>query len=94
MKNVLFIIGLLLSLSSFGQSTESHTCGAPTTKGHPCRNRVKEFGIKCWVHESQQREVKQSDGEAVQCTAISKSTGNRCKNRTKNANGKCYAHNK
>jgi len=92
MKNVLFIIGLFISLSAFGQSKESFLCGAPTKKGTPCKNRVTEAGARCWMHGgSTKTDVR---AISVQCSAIAKSTGNRCRNKTTNPKGVCHVHSK
>ena len=92
MKNVLFIIGLFISLSAFGQSKESFLCGAPTKKGTSCKNRVTEQGAKCYLHGgSIKTDVRRV---SVQCSATAKSTGKQCRNKTTDKSGLCHVHNK
>lgn len=92
MKNVLFIIGLFISLSAFGQEKPTYLCGAPTKKGTPCRNKVTEIDTKCWVHGGQTKtDVRMV---SVQCSATAKSSGQQCRNKTTNTSGLCHVHNK
>ncbi len=78
----------------------AQTCGAPTKKGTPCKNRVKEVGMHCHLHRSaaesanfaaSQPAQQEKKAETVQCTGQTKS-GARCRNKTRNLNGRCHLH--
>lgn len=92
MKKFLFIISLFVSLSAFGQSKETFLCGQPTKKGTPCRNKVTQEGVKCWLHGG----ASKTDVRiiSVQCSATAKTSGQQCRNKTTNQNGLCHVHNK
>ena len=83
----LFIITCLFftSLALSGQ-----TCGAMTHKGTPCKNKVAQDGLKCWMHGGERKEIKDK-GIPQQCSALTHK-GVQCKNRTTNVNGKCFMH--
>lgn len=92
--NTIFLV-IFMTIASNAQ-----TCNAPTKKGTPCRNRVKEVGIHCHLHRSaaetatfatSQSAGAQKSATATQCTGQTKS-GQQCRNKTKNVNGRCHLH--
>lgn len=91
-KSLIVLFAITISMSAFGQSKETHLCGAETKKGLPCRNKVTESGAKCWMHGG----ASKTDVRiiAVQCSATAKSSGQQCRNKTTNTNGLCHVHNK
>lgn len=98
----LIMIGLLLCLNMalvclspiYGQDVIR--CGEMTTKGTPCKMRVKTFGAKCHHHAESgtaNATVGKNGGSAVihTCGATT-AKGTPCKRRVKIANAKCYSH--
>lgn len=98
------LVALLLCLNvamamltpSYGQSGEVYKCGVITTKGTPCKMRVKSFGAKCHHHAESgtaNATMGKNGGSAVihVCGATT-AKGTACKRRVKIAGSKCYSH--
>lgn len=99
--NLLMVVALATtillgsSIAAYGQ--DGARCGAMTTKGTPCKNRVKEEGLKCHHHAGNgtiNGSVAANDGTKIihLCGAMT-AKGLPCKRRVKLAGQKCFSHN-
>ncbi|MFZ1704349.1 MAG: hypothetical protein WAT79_08375 [Saprospiraceae bacterium] len=104
MKNVLNLllvvaiattVLLASSVASYGQG-EPYRCGAETTKGTPCKMRVKAAGLKCHHHAESgtvNATVGKNAGSAIIYTCgATTAKGTACKRRVKIQGHKCYSH--
>ena len=92
---LLFVLSAVC-IGTLGFSQEVHKCGAPTTKGTPCKIRVKVSGAKCHHHAgngSENATVWANGATKVihTCGALT-AKGTACKRRVKIAGAKCYSH--
>lgn len=75
---------------------EVYKCGAITTKGTPCKMRVKTLGSKCHHHAdngTNNATIGKNGGSPVVYTCGAPTAkGTPCKRRVKIANAKCYSH--
>ena len=81
---------------SYGQTGNIYRCGEMTTKGTPCKMRVKQMGSKCHHHAENgtaNATVGKNSGSAVihTCGATT-AKGTPCKRRVKIQGAKCYSH--
>ncbi len=88
------VLGMAALTPSYGQGVNK--CGAMTTKGTPCKMRVKSIGAKCHHHAESgtvNATVGKNSGSAViyTCGAIT-AKGTPCKRRVKIQGAKCYSH--
>jgi len=87
------VLFISLSLACLGQSVSR--CGAETTKGTPCKMRVKSQGLKCHHHADNNTvngSLVSDQGRIVYtCDALT-AKGKPCKRRVKIAGAKCYSH--
>ena len=98
MRNLLILIVLLIGLSETGQAQaqDVYRCGATTTKGTPCKLRVKTAGAKCWHHaengSTNQTAGPNGAGQTVYTCGATTAKGTPCKRRVKLQGAKCYSH--
>ena len=90
MKNKFLIISLAMGGFAFSQSASiDSTCVGITSKGLDCKIKVNvDSTALCHYHINGNSIKKQS----VQCSGVSKSTGNQCKLKTKHESEKCHHH--
>lgn len=97
MRNLFNVCLVLLMGLSLQAQTEIYRCGEMTTKGQPCKMRVKEMGLKCW-HHSENGSVNGSlvseGGNIVYTCGALTTKGKPCKRRVKIQGAKCYSHQK
>ena len=85
---------LASSVASYGQG-EPYRCGAETTKGTPCKMRVKAAGLKCHHHADNgtlNGSLKSDQGKTIYTCGATTAKGNQCKRRVKIQGHKCYSH--
>ena len=90
MKQKFLIISLMMSGFAFSQSVSNDsTCVGITTKGLDCKIKVNVDSTSlCHYHINGNI----TKIESVQCSGISKSTGNQCRLNTKHESGNCHHH--
>ena len=89
------LLFISLSLAVFGQ--DGARCGAPTTKGTPCKNRVKSEGLKCH-HHADNATLNGSlsangQGKIIYTCGAPTLKGTACKRRVRIQGEKCFSHN-
>lgn len=87
------VLFISLSLACLGQSVSR--CGAETTKGTPCKNRVKETGAKCHYHADNgtlNGSLVSDAGRIIYTCGALTAKGKPCKRRVKIQGSKCYSH--
>ncbi|MBP6568941.1 MAG: hypothetical protein KA270_17330 [Saprospiraceae bacterium] len=84
-----------LSLAVIGQT--GARCGAMTTKGTPCKNRVKSEGLKCHHHAGNETLngslSANGQGKIIYTCGAETLKGTPCKRRVKIQGAKCFSHN-
>ncbi len=88
------LLFISLSLAMFGQT--GARCGAPTTKGTPCKNRVKSEGLKCHHHADNgtvNGSLVSDQGKTIYTCGATTAKGTACKRRVKIQGAKCFSHN-
>ena len=90
MKRKFLIISLMMSGFAFSQNVSNDsTCVGITTKGLDCKIKVNVDSTSlCHYHINGNI----TKIESVQCSGISKSTGNQCRLNTKHESGNCHHH--
>lgn len=89
-------LAMAMLTPSAAQSGEVYRCGEMTTKGTPCKMRVKFIGAKCHHHAENgtaNATVGKNSGSAVIHTCGAPTAkGTPCKRRVKIQGAKCYSH--
>lgn len=94
----LFLIALMLMVSvgasqAYAQ-TVAHTCGAMTSKGQPCKMRVKAVGAKCHHHNGKTQDHDTGEIKETHFCGAKTQKGTPCNRRVAIMGAKCFSHKK
>ena len=83
---------LFVALSFTATAQTTHRCGAETTKGTPCKMRVKEAGDKCHFHGGSTKVQKAGIYQDTHRCGAQTTKGTACKNRVRSDGQRCHHH--
>lgn len=84
---------MFVALSFTATAQTTHRCGAPTTKGTPCKLKVSAEGEKCHHHGGSTKTAKAGIYQDTHLCGAQTTKGTPCRNRVRQAGQRCHHHN-